>query len=64
MKKIKAAEGVDWYTLVCDSSNNTQEVIQKHILKVDLSVRFPYSIEFIDVTINIEKGNKITVSES
>lgn len=64
MKKVKAAEGVDWFTLVCDSSNNTQTVIENHILKVDLSVRFPYSIEFIDVTINIEKGNKITVSES
>lgn len=64
MKKVKSAEGVDWYKLVCDSSNNTDAVIQSHTLKVDLSVRFPYSIEFIDVTINIEKGSKITVSES
>lgn len=64
MKKVKAADGVDWYTLICDSSNNTDTVIQNHTLKVDLSVRFPYSIEFIDVTINIEKGSSISVSES
>lgn len=54
LKRIAAGGGLTEYSVVCDESNNTQEVIDAKIFIADIKVKIPGSINYISITLTNE----------
>src|SRR5574344_1611605 len=63
MEKYKSGGGLDSYTVVCDSSNNTTETMQHDIVNVDVAFVPNGFIEQIEINLSLNKSSStVTVS--
>lgn len=63
MEKYKTGGGLDSYTVVCDSSNNTTETMQQDIVNVDIACVPNGCIEQIEINLSLNKSSStVTVS--
>ena len=49
---VKAGRGIEDFIVVCDTTNNTEDVIRKNELRVDIYIKPLYSSEFIILKFN------------
>ena len=63
LRNVKARRGVVLYDLVCDTSNNTDYIVERNGLVLDLGILPNKTAEYIGVNMNIF-GNSVTFSES
>lgn len=49
---VKAGRGISDFLVVCDTTNNTADVISRNELRVDIYIKPNYSAEFIQLTFN------------
>ena len=50
LASVKAGRGISDYLVVCDTTNNTPDVISRNELHVDIYIKPMYAAEFIVLT--------------
>lgn len=64
LKTCAGNGGLQAYKVVCDTSNNTADIIDSNTLAIDIYVQPSRSIDFINLSFIIEKTGSSTVTES
>jgi len=52
LSTVKAGRGVEDFLVICDTTNNTPDVISRNELVTDILIKPPYSTEFINLNFN------------
>jgi len=52
LSTVKAGRGIDDFLVICDTTNNTPDIISRNELVVDIYIRPAYAAEFIQLTFN------------
>ena len=63
MEAMKLSQAIDAYNIVCDETNNTEEIIQNDFGIVDIEVYFNHGMEKIVQRIRVRKHSDIPVTE-
>lgn len=62
LRTVQGRRGIDEYEVVCDTRNNTPEVVSRNEFIADIYIRPVYSINFITLNFNALSGN-VTFNE-